>query len=37
GYNPRYKKLNQKSNRVRNWYRIYEELMDVFPNLLKKN
>ncbi|MFN3044439.1 transposase, partial [Mycoplasmoides gallisepticum] len=23
--------------RVRNWYRIYEELMDVFPNLLKKN
>ncbi|WP_391517088.1 IS256 family transposase [Mycoplasmoides gallisepticum] len=37
GYNPRYKKLNQKSNRVRNWYRIYEELMDVFPNLLNKN
>ncbi|MES3519059.1 transposase, partial [Mycoplasmoides gallisepticum] len=27
----------QKSNRVRNWYRIYEELMDVFPNLLNKN
>ncbi|MFN3044901.1 transposase, partial [Mycoplasmoides gallisepticum] len=24
-------------NRVRNWYRIYEELMDVFPNLLNKN
>ncbi|MFN3044344.1 transposase, partial [Mycoplasmoides gallisepticum] len=24
-------------NRVRNLYRIYEELMDVCPNLLKKN
>nr|WP_049757114.1 hypothetical protein [Mycoplasmoides gallisepticum] len=24
GNNPRYKKLNQKTRRVRNWYRIYE-------------
>ncbi|XBV42661.1 transposase [Mycoplasmoides gallisepticum] len=24
GNNPRYKKLNQKARRVRNWYRIYE-------------